>query len=333
MSQKQVLVEISMFPPFVTKFGDSYTGFEIELWGKVAKELDISFSYELTDFKELIPRLASQKADIALGGITMTEDRERTIDFTHSIFNSGLHILVSNKVRTSLSKAIRSLFSREVRNILLLLIVFVLISAHVIWFVEQAGTGSLAEPYWPGIFNAMWWALVTVSTIGYGDYTPVTVAGRLFGMFFILSGLAIFGLYIGQISSSLTLKRLRSTISTPEDLAGKKVATVEHTVAVSTLQKLGAQVVAVPTIDDAYHILEHEMVDAVVFDAPILLNYAYGLGKGKVTIVGGLFDQQNYGFALPRGSELRKSINQAILKLHDNGEYQVLYEKWFGNIY
>lgn len=330
MEQKSLTVGISSFPPLIKEVNGTFNGFEIELWEKIAKEMNLSFTYKKYDFKQLLPELVSKKIDVAMAGLTMTQERENSIDFTHSTLNTGLHILVSNKTSSSLKVGIKSIFSKEVRNIFLILIAFVIIAAHVIWFIEKDGHGTLSGPYWPGIFNAAWWSLVTLSTIGYGDYTPVTHAGRLAGMLIILSGLAIFGLYIGQISSAITLKRLRSDISTPEDLRGKKVATKDGTVSVVALNKLAAKVVPTQTIEDAYKKLEQHKVDAVVFDAPVLLEYAYHEGKNSTTIVGGLFERQNYGIALEEGSPYREGINRAILKLTDSGEYTKLYEKWFG---
>jgi len=72
-------------------------------------------------------------------------------------------------------------------------------------------------------------------------------------------------------------------------------------------------------------------VEAVVYDAPNLLYYANGEGKGKVTVVGKIFEPQNYGLALPEGSPLREKINRAILKLTESDELERIKRKWFGN--
>lgn len=333
MPESELKIGVDIFPPFVIEEGSNFKGFEIELWGKVAKEINVSFSYIRIKFQELIPALADRKIDMGIAGLTLTEDRENIIDFSHTTFNSGLHILVPHKTRVSIFSAIKSLFTKEIRNTVLLLIGFVLVVANVIWFVEKNGNGTLGGPYWPGIFNAIWWAFETVSTIGYGDYTPVTLIGRIIGMLVILSGLAIFGLYIGQISSAITLKKLRSDISSVDDLKGKKVATVASSVSENVLQKIGAVVISVAKIHEAYIKLDAGEIDAVVFDAPVLLNYANNEGRGKVTIVGGLFERQNYGFGLQQNSPLSEKINRAILKIYESGEYARLYKKWFGEEY
>ena len=55
----------------------------------------------------------------------------------------------------------------------------------------------------PKISDAVWWAVVTVSTVGYGDVAPVSDAGRIVGGVMIVSGIAIYGFFVGFITSVL----------------------------------------------------------------------------------------------------------------------------------
>jgi ABC-type amino acid transport substrate-binding protein len=84
-------------------------------------------------------------------------------------------------------------------------------------------------------------------------------------------------------------------------------------------------------VDDAIAALVNGEVEAVVYDAPNLLYYANGEGKGKFMVVGKIFEPQGYGLALPQGSILRKKINLAILELIESGEYERIKMKWFGD--
>ena len=76
--------------------------------------------------------------------------------------------------------------------------------------------------------------------------------------------------------------------------------------------------------------LEHNRLDAVVFDSPVLLYYAANAGKGKVKMVGPVLRKENYGILFPPGSPLRKPVNEALLRLREDGTYSTLFEKWFG---
>ena len=62
----------------------------------------------------------------------------------------------------------------------------------------------------------------------------------------------------------------------------------------------------------------------------VLLYCASHEGKGKVQVVGPIFRKENYGIVFPDKSPLRKRVNEALLKLRENGAYDQLYKKWFG---
>jgi len=48
--------------------------------------------------------------------------------------------------------------------------------------------------------DALWWAVVTISTVGYGDFYPVTTVGRIIAVFVMLSGIGIFVLLVDSLS-------------------------------------------------------------------------------------------------------------------------------------
>jgi len=56
-------------------------------------------------------------------------------------------------------------------------------------------------------FDAIWFSIVTITTVGFGDYYPVTIPGRLIGYVFIISSISIYGIFIGQISSLMATIR------------------------------------------------------------------------------------------------------------------------------
>lgn len=62
-----------------------------------------------------------------------------------------------------------------------------------------------AQPeHFSSIFDSLWWSIVTLTTVGYGDVYPITVGGRIFTFFILLIGLGIVAIPTGIISSSLT---------------------------------------------------------------------------------------------------------------------------------
>ena len=71
-------------------------------------------------------------------------------------------------------------------------------------------------------------------------------------------------------------------------------------------------------------------MNAIVYDAPVLLYYANNEWAGKAKVVGAVFQKQSYGIAMKQDSMYRERINQALLTLRENGSYDKIYEQWFG---
>lgn len=209
------------FVPFEFKQGNTYTGFDIDLWAAIAKELNLKYKLQPMDFNGIIPGLQTRNIDVALAGITIRDDRKKVIDFSDPYYESGLAILVSSKN---------------------------------------------------------------------GD------------------------------------------IKTAQDLVGKTVAVKTGTATVDFLREQvpGAKLKLFPNIDNAYLELATGRVDAAVHDTPNVQYYANTAGKGRVKVAGTVKSGDFYGIAFPKGSELVPQVNKALAALKANGQYDAIYEKWFG---
>ena len=95
-----------------------------------------------------------------------------------------------------------------------ILIVIVWVLAMVIFGVAE----HLVEPdTFPTVWLGMWWSLVTVTTVGYGDFVPVGTAGRIIASFLLLGGLAFLTVIIAMITSGFVERRQRQSNATSED--------------------------------------------------------------------------------------------------------------------
>ena len=84
----------------------------------------------------------------------------------------------------------------------------VAISGVTFWLLESWAlawrTGDeQPERFLPGIWNGVWWAFITMTTIGYGDIVPRTRPGRIFAVFWVLIGITLCGILVSAIASVL----------------------------------------------------------------------------------------------------------------------------------
>jgi ABC-type amino acid transport substrate-binding protein len=152
--EKPLLVAIEVMAPCVMKSDEAYTGFEIELWDEISKDLGLEFAYYETNMDGIFTDLIEGKAHVGFSCITITHAREERVDFSHHTLDSGLRILVLNKKEFSLIGPVKSLFSPLVMKALAYLGLFLIVCGHVFWWVEK-GKHLISVNYFPGIFQGL----------------------------------------------------------------------------------------------------------------------------------------------------------------------------------
>ncbi len=106
------------------------------------------------------------------------------------------------KLLREIRQSLGNLWAREsFRAFLLLFSVFLFSAIGFFIFERDAYEAFYHKPL--TFFDAVWWAVVTTATVGYGDIIPLTDIGRIFGMITILAGMGSFGLFAGIMSTFL----------------------------------------------------------------------------------------------------------------------------------
>ncbi|GIK97500.1 MAG: amino acid ABC transporter substrate-binding protein [Alphaproteobacteria bacterium] len=89
-----VVATDTAFVPFEFKEGDTYVGFDIDLWDAIAQEIGVTYTLQPMDFNGIIPALQTGQVDVALAGITIKEERQKVIDFSDGYYDSGFLLMV-----------------------------------------------------------------------------------------------------------------------------------------------------------------------------------------------------------------------------------------------
>jgi voltage-gated potassium channel len=103
-----------------------------------------------------------------------------------------------NKAIRILAKSINSI-KAELSVVTMVALVFIYLSSVGIYFFENE-----AQPEnFKSIFHSIWWAIATLTTVGYGDVYPITLGGKIFSSVIILIGIGIIAIPTGLIASSI----------------------------------------------------------------------------------------------------------------------------------
>lgn len=317
--------------PFAFERNGDLTGYSVDLWKKAATEAGLTFeAHVVKTVPELLGEIENGAADVGIGAISITPERERVLDFSHPFFKSGLQVMARSKGEAGAFSAFRALLNRSVGEVVLVLLLAVFLISHILWIVERKiNSESFPEGYIRGVWESVWWSIATLISGGCENKAPVGVAGRLVAVVWMLGGIGLTSYITATLASAMTVSTLTAEVSGLSDLRGSRVGTIAGSSAETLLKRSGMDVAGYPDVAAAAAALADGSVKGVVYDSPILRYYVAQNPAAGFSLVGDPFDLQDYGFALQLGSPLRKEINAALLKLQVSGWTDELEDKWF----
>ncbi|WNC70532.1 transporter substrate-binding domain-containing protein [Thalassotalea psychrophila] len=334
VSQQQILRIGTMHsPPFSIKNSDnSWSGISIELWREIAIELNIEYVFEESTLPELLDGVQQGDLDAVIAAITITEEREALMDFTHPHHTTGFAIATKSDQESNIwESTFFQLFSWQFIKVVGTLFLLLFFVGWLMWLVEHKHKSKCEDSHTIQHVNeGFWWAAATMTTVGYGDKTPLTKVGRAIGVVWMFTALMIVASFIAAFSSILTVQKINTNIQSLHDLNKMHIATLDGSTSEIFLKNNGYMVVNFANISDGLEAVAQGKMDAMVYDAPLLQYFIETEFKGEIEISPATFERQDYGFALTQGSELREPLNRVLLRIVRNESWREKLEKYLG---
>ncbi|MFO0990856.1 MAG: transporter substrate-binding domain-containing protein [Hyphomicrobiales bacterium] len=331
-----VRAAVGVLPPFVVKEDNQLTGFSVDLWNEIATRLAIKTTYqEVSDVDELLNALRTKQADIVATGLFYTAERDREFEYSYPILEAGLQVMVRDGGGqlgpAPLADVLDLLFSFNALVWLAVALLIVILPAHIFWLLDRGNEegSSPDRRYFPGILHSATWAITAL--VSQVQTLPTQWLARILGLVWMFAGVVFIAMYTAELTASLTVQRIQGAINGPGDLPGKNVAAIAESTAAAYLRNIGAQVFEFSTPDQMYQALLDKKVDAILGTAPALRYFVAQDGSGQFDLVGPEFDRNDIGFLFPSNDPLRRHVNTAIIAIHEDGTYQKIYQKWFGD--
>ncbi|MEE9122731.1 MAG: transporter substrate-binding domain-containing protein [Syntrophobacteria bacterium] len=329
----KLLVAVVDAPPFYMKTTDGrWEGLSIELWQAVAQELGVEFELREYSFGQELDAVTRGEVDVILA-LAVTEQREIIMDLSHPFLRSGsaIAVLPGGATEHSWLRFAEHLVSLNLLPVIGLLILLSLTAGTIVWLFEARqnpemfGGGTVR-----GVGHGIWWAIVTLTTVGYGDKAPKTFGGRMVALIWMLASIILIASFTAAITASFTVGELKGKVRGLSDLPGVRVGSLTQSESFDFLAKRGIAVLPFENSRDGLQAIVDKKIDAFVFNESVLKHLVRTEFPDRVHVLAGTFDHYYASMAVPSGSPLREPLNRALLKIITKDDWLRLVEFYLG---
>ena len=308
------------------------TGPSVDMWDDMTLRLGVTTEYIIKDsLAEGLEALRRGEADLFLGPVAMTREREDEFDFTHSVFHSGLRIAVPKTDDDPYLAPLLILFTREAWRLLAGLILLTVLVGHVLWWCERGvNEKSFPRDWRRGVWEGTWWGISTLIASGCDDKHVDTVPGRILATAWMLVGTVLIALFTGSIAATLTAERIGGAIHGPRDMAGRVIGTQATGVSGPAIRARSGIPMEYRTFDEVFAAADAGEVEAIVAENQTLRHAISRPGRSNYRLVGPVFESFDFGIVVPAGSPLRERFNAVILTMKEDGAIDTIIDRWLG---
>lgn len=309
---------------------------------------------------------------LGTSGITITEEREKYMDFLPSFFSSGFQVLThtDNSFGDKMNAIINNFFI-ALAVLVAALFFFISVLAPIGWLTETMFPDDKTIPVFIDwhtreklkgkefIEVDLYCKKINVSTKVYMmladflvtlQWTTFTIFGTLTGypnsaftrgIHIILKGVAVLMIMVGTatFAAVFTVSSQSTAINDYAGLRDHVVCTVKGSTSEAYLDanNVGFGVYRTDSVNAMFEGFWMKQCDAVVYDFPALqdaiLKREEETGSANALIVGPVFKIEFYGFATKPGNPYFETLRRGVIKLNnDHAQIETLTEKWFSKI-
>ncbi len=327
-ANQELKVGFQVKPPFVIESNGQYIGVCIDLWKKVADSLGVEYTIKEFGLSELLQSVSNGEIDLAISPLAVTASRIQRFGFTQPYYITNLAFATKVEKSNDIIEFFSDFFSINFWKAFISLFMIILIFGVIVWLTEYRRNPGQFRKGIEGIGDGIWWSATTMSTVGYGDKAPTSVWGRILGMIWMFTAVIMISGLTASISSSLTVHKLKSEISSFSDLRKIKVGCIVGTVAADFLDRYKIRYFNFDSVEVGLKAVSEGTIKAFVNDDPTL-NYYVQKNKFNevIKVIPSPYSKEYFSFA-SANDELLKEINEVLIGIIETNEWQRDLEKY-----
>ena len=314
--------------PFIIPTKDGLEGISIFLWEEIAKDLEQPFEYVQLPFSELLEAVEQGSVDLSINPLTITSDRGKKIAFTHSFYASNSTVATREaRALQRLFNTLSSIFNLNFLSAFLALFTIIFFFGWLLWHFESKVNKEQFRTGYKGLWDGIWWSVVTMTTVGYGDKTPKSRGGKVVALLWMFSGLLFISGFTASIASSLTVNRLAANSSQITDFKNRPIGCIKNSSTANYLKRhFFKNVTLYDDVMSGLDATHAHQIDAFLYDEPILKYRIQETPKLHHLVILPLkFDLQFYAFGLPRDRmKLQQQISQKVLEHIEHHDWTII---------
>ena len=300
----------------------AWEGPAITLWDKIAQRTGIR--YELVERSDdtVTTGLIDGSLDIVATGIQISAELEKQLDLSLPFDAGGFSVAVHNRQTSRPWMMLERVLAFDIFVWIIWIGVATVIAGLAIRFVERRHNpdhfGQKAST-----INGFWWAITTLSTVGYGDLVPRSTGGKVLAAAWMLTSLLLVTLFTSSVVSAITVGRLTPYFMSIHQMDANLVGIVDRPASKVVAKQLGLLPRVYPTPDAVFKALESGEIEGFVHPTNELRALVFRRHNDSLMILPREVVRGFVGLGLSERlpPEVLNAVNSALLEVVESPEW------------
>jgi len=321
------------YPPYVLKDENgSWDGLAVDLWRLISARQNIEYELVTVAPESAIKDLQQGKIDVLLGRLDVSAELDRLIDFSHPFLVEPLGAAFEKRTLfPHWTEFVQGLPSHGVYSVILVGLIGLVVFAILFWIAERGRENSHFDGHpIQAIGSALWFSAVTMTTVGYGDKTPLTPMGRALALVWMFAGILLISGFTATVASSVSAARTATAVFQLSDIARFQTGVLRGSSAEIQLRNAGIPSELFTSIDVALDAVEQDKIHAFVSD---MVTIRYELNRPKWRgLRAAVMHDTSTRMAIPvrPGLPELELINVGVLEVMEDPAWQGVLRRWTG---